>query len=71
MIERTEPWWRYRMVWLVVAGPAAVVLAGLATFWIAASNPDPVVGDTAKSRPNSSNAYEPAQQARNHAASSR
>ena len=66
-----QPWWRYRMMWLVLAGPAVVVVAGLATFWIAASHPDPVVGDTARPAAAVSNSYVPAQQARNHAAAAR
>ncbi len=38
-----QPWWRYGHVWLLISGPAAVVVAGLVTFWIAASTPDPLV----------------------------
>jgi hypothetical protein len=26
-----EPWWRHGMVWLVISGPAAVVVASLAS----------------------------------------
>ena len=29
------PWWRYPFVWLVIAGPAAVVVAGFVTAFIA------------------------------------
>lgn len=39
------PWWRYGMVWMVIAGPAIVVVAGFITLWIAISRPDPVVDD--------------------------
>jgi uncharacterized protein len=69
------PWWKYGHVWLVIAGPAIVVVAALATAWIAIRNPDPVLAEDywrrgaeinqalAKNR-----ALAPAQQGRNHAA---
>ncbi len=38
-----EPWWKFGHVWLVISGPAIVVVAGLITGWIALSSPDPVV----------------------------
>jgi len=56
-------WWRVRMVWLVIAGPALVVSAGAVTTVLAARGADPVV--SAKP-PTASQA--PAIQARNHAA---
>lgn len=68
-----QPWWRFPIVWMVLGGPAIVVVAGLVTFWIAARDPDPIVGDTARgsaSAPASSSQM-PAQQARNHAATPR
>ena len=40
-----KPWWREPMMWLVVGGPAAVILAGIATITLAVSRPDPVVAD--------------------------
>lgn len=58
-----QPWWRHGMVWLVIGGPAAVVVAGFATLLIALAHPDPVLStasDKASDRP--------AVQARNHAA---
>lgn len=61
------PWWRVGMVWLVLAGPAAVVVAGLVTVRIALTHVDPVlqvpaaVADTSAS-------MSPAMKARNHAA---
>lgn len=59
---KTEtPWWRHGMVWLVISGPAAVVIAGFATLFIALAYPDPVLPTHAA----------PAVQARNHAASPR
>jgi uncharacterized protein len=62
MSERTVPgpWWREPMLWLVVGGPAAVVVAGIATAVIAMHGADPVLKADA-TKP-------PAVQARNHAA---
>lgn len=57
-------WWRVPMVWLVISGPAIVVVAGFATLALAILNPDPVlVVEKA-----SSAAQQPAMQGRNHAA---
>ncbi|HQY77350.1 MAG TPA: FixH family protein [Rhodoferax sp.] len=41
----SPPWWKFGYVWLVVAGPAIVVVAGFVTLWLAVSTPDPVVAD--------------------------
>lgn len=58
------PWWRVGMVWLVIGGPAVVVVAAFATLVIAVRNPDPVIVE-----PTPANAaLTPAVQARNHAA---
>ena len=61
--EPTEPWWRHRMMWLVVGGPLVVVVASLATAVIAVHGADTVIADTQPA----GNAA-PAVQARNHAA---
>lgn len=63
----TQPWWRYGMVWLVIGGPAAVVVAGITTAVIAISGADPVIKEAATvvTQPDAST---PAMQARNHAA---
>jgi hypothetical protein len=61
------PWWRVGMVWLVLAGPAAVVLAGVVTFKIAVDNVDPVVQVPAAVADTSAS-MSPALRARNHAA---
>lgn len=37
------PWWKFGHVWLVISGPAIVVVAGFVTLWLAISHPDPVV----------------------------
>jgi hypothetical protein len=39
----SSPWWRHGHVWLVISGPAAVVVAGLVTAWIASHGQDPVL----------------------------
>lgn len=44
-LPQTLPWWRYGLVWLVISGPAVVVVAGLITAWIAVHSQDPVVDE--------------------------
>lgn len=56
-----RPWWREGMVWLVISGPAVVVVAGIATLVLALRYPDPVLDDKTI-------AQQPAVKARNHAA---
>lgn len=41
----TLPWYREPWPWLLMAGPAAVVVAGFATLWIAVSSSDGLVAD--------------------------
>lgn len=57
-------WWRVPMVWLVISGPAIVVVAGFATLALAILNPDPVLVVEKPASP----AQQPAMQGRNHAA---
>ena len=57
------PWWRVPMVWLVLSGPAVVVVAGVVTAWIAVTGADTVL--TAESE---RLAERPALQGRNHSA---
>jgi len=71
----SAPWWKHGYVWLVIAGPVLVVMAGLATAWIAARSPDPVLTQEQDRRatPSRQGAAEaralmPALQGRNHAA---
>jgi hypothetical protein len=61
----SPPWWRVPIVWLVIGGPAAVVVAGFVTLAIALAHPDPIVRSPAAALA----ADQPAVQARNHAAS--
>jgi len=70
-----RPWWRHAHVWLLIAGPAAVVVAGCVTAWIAVRGADPLVAYVYH-RPGfeinrtlaAERALLPAQQGRNHAA---
>ena len=41
--DNGKPWWRFPLVWMVISGPALVVVAGFITLWIAITIPDPVV----------------------------
>lgn len=70
MQQAARPWWRHPMMWLVVGGPAAVVLASFVTLGLAISHPDPVVSNGAAAAGDSdrSAAVEPAMKARSHAA---
>jgi hypothetical protein len=73
--QNAKPWWQYGHVWLIIAGPAAVIVAGFATLAIAIKTPDPVVAEDYYKRGlniNQTLAAEkdmqlaPAMQARNH-----
>ena len=63
-------WWRYGMVWLVIGGPAAVVVASLVTAVIAYRGADVVLVETPSARhpATSPTASTPALEGRNHAA---
>jgi hypothetical protein len=50
MTTRTLPaatarWYRQRWPWLLIAGPATVVIASFVTFWLAASTDDGVIAE--------------------------
>ena len=68
-----RPWWKFGFVWLIVSGPAIVVVAGIATVVIAVRQPDPVVapdyyrrGIEINKRLAADKAHLPALQGRNH-----
>lgn len=71
-----KPWYRYGLVWLVIGGPAVVVVAAIATAVIAVRGADPVVEsdyyrrglEINKALAASERARLPALQGRNHAA---
>lgn len=70
------PWWKFGHVWLVISGPAIVVVAGFATLWLAIARPDPVVAEDYyrqgieinKTLEDKASSLAPAMKARNHAA---
>jgi hypothetical protein len=61
----TTVWWRLPIVWMVIGGPAIVVVASFVTLTLAIMHPDPVL----LAPKATSQAEVPAMQARNHAAS--
>jgi hypothetical protein len=40
-----QPWYRHRWPWILMAGPGVVVVAGIATAWIAVRSHDGLVAD--------------------------
>lgn len=75
-MTQSAPWWKHGYVWMVLGGPAAVVVAGIATLVIAVRQPDPVVApdyyrrgiEINKTLAERGKAHLPAVQGRNHAA---
>lgn len=67
---RANTWWRNGMVWLVIGGPAVVVVAAITTAVIAYRGADTVLVETPSARHavTTPGAETPAMQARNHAA---
>jgi len=65
-----QPWWRVGMVWLVLAGPAAVVVASFVTMRVAWTHIDPVISEPV-SQAAEDPSLTPAMKARNHAATPR
>ncbi len=71
-----QPWWKFGHVWLVIAGPVVVVIAGFITLYLALRTPDPVVTpdyyrqgiEINKTLQAPEIREAPAMQARNHAA---
>ncbi|MFN7855872.1 MAG: FixH family protein [Acidovorax sp.] len=69
-------WWKFGHVWLVIAGPVIVIIAGFVTLWLAISRPDPVVAEDYyrqgieinKTLDGADKSLLPAVKARNHAA---
>lgn len=73
--QTPEPWWKFGHVWLVIAGPSVVVVAGIVTAYIAMSSPDPLLTEDYYRRGveisktlENEKAMMPALQGRNHAA---
>ena len=62
-------WWSFGHVWLLISGPAIVVVAGFFTFYLAARSPDPVLPTHGQTQAQDKDiSLAPAVQARNHAA---
>lgn len=74
-LDSSGPWWKFGHVWLIVSGPAIVVVAGFITLYLAITRPDPLITkdyyreglDINKSLQADSANMAPALQARNHA----
>lgn len=64
-LKTAKPWWRFGYMWLVLGGPALVVLASFVTLWLAIRWPDPQVAMDGAGK---TQALAPAVKARNHAA---
>ena len=41
--DHNLPWWKERIVWLIIALPLSAVVAGLTTIYVAARDPDDLV----------------------------
>jgi len=74
--QQSLPWWKFGHVWMVVAGPAIVVVASFVTLYLAISRPDPVMDENYyqkgleinKTLGGTPASAAPAMAARNHAA---
>lgn len=70
--EDDRPWWKYPMVWMVIGGPLAVVVACIITWFVIMQSPNEVLNtlDDAENHTLSASGtqYSPAMRARNHAA---
>jgi hypothetical protein len=72
-----RPWWTFGYVWLVISGPAVVVVAGFFTLWLALAYPETLVSEDYYRRgvqinrelaADQAKSLTPAMQGRNHAA---
>jgi len=66
----SQPWWRFGIVWLVIGGPLAVVVASFVSAVLAWHGADEVLVETPSARivPVQPTGKTPAMVARNHAA---
>lgn len=72
---QARPWWKHGHVWMLIAGPATVVVAALFTAYLAMHGQDPVIdqdyyrkGIEINKQLAQERALLPALQGRNHAA---
>jgi len=67
-----SPWWAFGHVWLVIAGPAVVVVASFITLYLALTSPNTVLETEPSPQVQQGHAMDaslaPAMLARNHAA---
>jgi hypothetical protein len=70
----TSKWYKNAYVWLIIGGPALVIVASFITLYLAITHPDPAIDDyyrkgieINKTLDAQSEAMAPAVQARNHA----
>jgi hypothetical protein len=66
-VDPPPPWWHEPTMWLIVGGPAVVVVASFVTLTLAIRHPDPVYSTVDAT----GHAERPAIEARNHAATPR
>ena len=74
--KQGQPWWKFGHVWMVVSGPAIVIVASFFTLYLAITIPDPVSYEPGHRQADRIDAPKmddapnlaPAMQARNHAA---
>ena len=71
--EEGRPWWKYPVVWMVVGGPVAVIIASLITWILIMRSPNEVLTQFQDVEDQSlvqqkGGQYTPAHRARNHAA---
>ncbi len=72
-----KPWWKFGHVWLVISGPAIVVVASFITMYLAMTRADPVLDEDYyrkgvninKTLPDHPGSMVPAMQGRNHLSS--
>ena len=75
-LKTDRPWWQFGHMWLVVSGPAIVVVASFITLYLAVVGQDPVLDEDYyrkglelnKSLSDNPASLAPSTQARNHAA---
>lgn len=74
--NKSPPWWKFGHMWLVVGGPAVVVVASFVTLYLAIMSPNPILDTQEDAQQDQVSApapdvkpnMAPAMQARNHAA---
>lgn len=74
--KKSPPWWKFGHMWMVVGGPAVVVVASFVTLYLAIMSPNPIIDTQAEAQQDQVAApvtvetpnMAPAMQARNHAA---